>query len=423
MPQISRTLLTTALAFTASAATATNEPPEIFWTRDTLLGDFGGARTKLTEHGIDFTPSYTGEVMYGIMDSPNGSHVVYDHNVNLPLYVDFEKLLGWRGATFHANAYWLAGRSLTEDCIGDLANVSNISAYRTFRLQELWLQQTFWKDRASIKAGSLAVDTEFFFSDAAALFINSSFGTFSLIAANLPNPPIYPVAAPGVRLAVQLHPRVNLQVGIFAGDSGAQDVNKNGTDFHLAAGDGALIFSELGFNLHPDADGKSLASSLKIGAFAHTKRITTWQNQLDGNTGGGSYNYGIYGVAEHDLYKRDARKVTAFLRGGGAPGNRNVIGWYCDVGVNVTGLLPGRADDVAGIAFARSSFSGSYGDYGQAVEGFRLSGAEMIVEATYRAQITPWWVIQPDLQVVFAPAGDPKCETALILALRTMVSF
>ncbi len=424
MPQISRMLLTAALAVTASAVNATNEPPATLWTRETLLGDLGGVRTRLTEHGISFIPTYTGEVIYGIMDSPHGSHVVYDHNVNLPLDVDMEKLLSWRGATFHANAYWLAGRSLTEDCIGDLANVSNISAYRTFRLQELWLQQTFWKDRASIKIGSVAVDTEFFAASSSALFINSSFGTFSLIAANLPNPPIYPVAAPAVRLAVQLHPRVNFQIGIFDGDSGAQDVNKNGADFHLAAGDGALIFSELGFNLHPATAGeKSLAGILKIGSFVHTKRITTWQNQLDGSTGGGSYNYGIYGVAEHDLFKRDGKRVTAFLRGGGAPGNRNVIGWYCDVGVNATGLLPGRTDDVAGIAFARSSFSRSFSDYQQTTEGTRAFDSEMVIEATYKAQITPWWMVQPDLQFILTPGGERNCDNAIVLGLRTSVSF
>lgn len=417
---IPKKLLIGSIAIGSTVACATNEPPATFWNRDTLLGDLGGIRTKISDHGIDFIPVYTGEVMYGVGDIEN--HVVYDHNVNLPLDVDLEKLAGWRGATLHANAWWLAGRSLTEDCIGDLANVSNISAYRTFRLQELWLQQNFFEDRISLRAGSLAVDSEFFFSEAAALFINSSFGTFSLIAANLPNPPIYPVAAPGARLAVQLNKHVNFQIAIYDGDSGAQDVNRHGVDFHLAAGDGALVFSEISFNLHPDADEESLAGILKAGSFFHTRRFATWQDQLDGN-GGGSWNYGFYGVAEHDLYRQESRKITAFIRGGGAPGNRNVIGWYLDVGANVTGLFPGRDDDVLGIAFARSTFSESYGDYVATTEGFQLSGAEMVIEATYRAQLTPWWMVQPDFQIIVAPNGDPHCETALVFGLRTAISF
>lgn len=423
MPSARRKMLIAALAASTGAANATDEPPANVWHRATLLGDLGGGRAQLRAHGIDLAPTYTGEVMYGILTDPNSSHVIYDHNVNLPLDVDFEKLLRWPGATFHANAYWLAGRSLSEDCIGDLANVSNISAYRTVRLQELWLQQTFWKDRASIKAGALAVDTEFFFADAAGVFINSSFGTFSLIAANLPNPPIYPVAAPGVRLAAQLDPRVNFQIGIFDGDSGAQNVNQNGVDFHLATGDGALVFSELGFNLHPGADEKSLAGNFKLGAFLHTKRTTIWQNQFAGDTGGGSYNYGIYGVAEHDLYKRDARKITAFARGGGAPGNRNVIGWYFDAGVNIAGLFPSRGDDVAGIAFARSSISQSFSHYQQTTGAAGNLVSETVIEATYKAQLTPWWTLQPDLQIILTPGGEKNCDRAVVLGLRTAVSF
>lgn len=403
--------------------TGTNAPDHSFWKRDTLTGDWGGFRSKLADLGIDFSPVYTGEVMNEAAGGHAGNRTIYDHNLNLPLTVDLEKALGWRGATFHANAFWLAGRSLTDDCIGDLANISNISAYPTWRLNELWLAQTFWDKKASIKIGSLATDSDFFVPAASALFLNSSFGCFSLIAANLPNPPIYPVAAPGVRFWVQPDPRVYFQVGIYDGDSGAQDVNKNGTDFHLAQADGALIFSEIGYNLHPGADDKTLDGALKIGSFIHTKSLQTWSHLIAGSGDPQSLNFGVYGIAEHDLYKRDGQKLTGFIRGGGAPDDRNVIGWYLDAGLNFTGLLPGRANDVAGIAFARSTFSRSYGDYVQATDGFRLSGAEMVIEATYRAQITPWWTVQPDLQIILAPSGDPKCDTALVVGLRTGISF
>jgi porin len=203
------------------------------------------------------------------------------------------------------------------------------------------------------------VDNDFFSAASSGVFMNSSFGTFSLIAANLPNPPIYPVAALGARLAVQLAPRVTVQTAIYDGDSGAQDVNKNGLDFRLNAGDGALIFSEINFNLHASTTEKALAGNLKIGSFAHTQHRPTWPSQSAGETTRGSADYGFYGVAEHDLYRGDTRKITAFLRGGGAPGNRNVIGWYADVGVNITGLLPSRADDVAGLAFPTQLFRGA----------------------------------------------------------------
>jgi len=404
-------------------ADGTNEQLATLWNRATLLGDLSGVRPKIAEHGILFAPVYTAEVMGELAGENSGSRAVSAQLLALPLDVDLGKFIGWRDALFHMNTFWTTGRGLTEDNIGDLANVSNINAYRTFRLNELWLQQSLWDKKISVKAGTVAVDTEFFSSAASALFINSSFGTFSLIAANLPNPPIYPIAAPAVRVAVRAGTHWNFQAGFFDGDCLAQDVNKNGTDFHIANGDGALFFSEAQFTPHPDADDKTLGSIFKLGGFLHTKRAQTWDAQLNGDSSGGTVNYGIYGVAEQDLFKRDGKVVTAFLRGGGTPGNRNVIGWYFDTGFNFTGFLPGRDNDVAGIAFARSSFSRSFSDYQQSANATDAFNSEMVIEATYRAQLTPWWMLQPDLQIILTPGGERNSPNAVVLGLRTAISF
>jgi porin len=126
---------------------------------------------------------------------------------------------------------------------------------------------------------------------------------------------------------------------------------------------------------------------------------------------------------EQELFKCDKKKITAAIRGGGAPGYRNVIGWYLDVGVNFTGFLPGRENDIAGLGIARSSFSRSYSDFQEAAGGTSPYDAETIFEATYAAQLTPWWTLQPDLQVIFTPGGQKSSGDAIVLGLRTTVSF
>ena len=422
MPRTYRNIFVSALALASVAAQAANDPSPTFWNRPNLFGDVGGLRPALQTHGIDFSPVYTGEIFGEVSGSQGGNRFIYDHNLNLPLTVDLEKAAGWRGALLHANVFWLTGRSLSQDSVHDLANVSNIAAYPTVRLQELWLQQNFWNQRASVKIGALAVDNDFFTATSSALFINSSFGTFALIAANLPSPPIYPVAAPAVRFSVQPDPHFYFQAGIFDGDSGAQDQNKNGVQFHFSDGDGALIFSEIGFNFHPDADEKTLAGSVKLGSFVHTKHVPTWASRLAGDEGG-TMNYGFYAVAEHELFKCGAKKITAFARGGLAPAERNVIGHFFDVGFNFTGFLPGRANDVAGIAFARPSFTSGFSKYQQSVNGSAAFDSENVLELTYRAQLTPWWTLQPDFQLILTPGGESKSENAVVLGLRTSLLF
>src|SRR5471030_2583804 len=125
-----------------------DDAPSSLWNRANLLGNPAGLRSAMETNGIDFAPTYTGEMMGNVSGGRYGTGAIYDHSLNLPLTVDFEKMgAGWKGATIHANAFWLAGHSLTDDYVGDLANISNISAYRTVRLQELWLQQIFLDDR------------------------------------------------------------------------------------------------------------------------------------------------------------------------------------------------------------------------------------------------------------------------------------
>ena len=399
---------------------STNSPS--LWQRDTLTGDWSGARTKLAERGVDFSPAYTGEVFGDVAGGKYDTGAVYDHSLNLPLTVDLEKLAGWNGATFHANAFWIAGESLSEKCVGDIGNVSNIAADPALRLQEILLQQEIWQAKVSLRAGQLAADSEFFAANSSALFINGSFGAFPLIAANLPNPPVYPLAAPAVRLKFQPDPRVYFQAAIFAGDSGAQEDNPNGTNFRISSGDGALIFSEIGF-LPSANQTNSLATALKAGAFVLAKRTPDWNAQIAGNTGGGAANFGFYGVAEQDLFARGARKISAFLRGGYAPARRNMVDWYFDAGLNFTGLMPNRAQDVAGLAVSRSNFSGDFNRYAQIVNGEPAHDSEIVVEATYRAQLAPWWTLQPDLQFVLTPGGDRSCQNAFVIGLRTGIVF
>jgi porin len=403
--------------------TITNAPAKSFLQRDTLTGDWGGARSWLAQRGIDFSPVYTGEVVGDVSGGKYGTGAVYDHSLNLPLTLDLEKLAGWKAATFHANAFWIAGQSLSENCVGDIANVSNISGDPALRLQELWLQQNFWEQTVLMKAGLIAVDSEFFTATSAALFINGSFGAFPLVAANLPNPPVYPMAAPAVRLLVQPAPRFYFQAAIFDGNAGTQEGNPDGTGLPLSADDGALIFSEIGFLPSPDAATNRLATAVKAGAFIHTRRVPTWNSQAGGATGGGLANYGFYAVGEQDLFRRAESKITAFVRGGFAPADRNVVDWYLDIGFNFIGYFSGRPDDVAGIAFARSNISRDYSRYGQSVNSAAAFDSEMIIEASYRAQILPWWTLQPDLQYVFTPGGDSGCRDAVVIGLRTQISF
>ena len=58
-------------------------------------------------------------------------------------------------------------------------------------------------DKLAVKVGQLAADTEFILSEGGGFFLNGTWGWPSITAADLPSGgPAYPLATPGVRVAV-----------------------------------------------------------------------------------------------------------------------------------------------------------------------------------------------------------------------------
>ncbi len=405
---------------TASQPQAANQSAGGFMTQDLMTGDWGGWRKKLEDDGFTFTPIYYGE----IFGNPSGGArqgTIYDGLLDAVLNLDLGKMSDssvLADTTIHGDALEIHGSSLSSKDVGDFSNTSDIAGYDTLRLQELWLQKLFWQKRLSVKAGNLAIDTEFFQSASAALFINATFGAFTLFANNLPSAPAYPLASPGVRLQFVPDPRFYFMTAVCGQDLGSrQNTNdQNGTLFALNERDGMLIMSEAGFLLNQQPDDKGLQGTYRLGSFVHTDDTPTWAG------GSGGAGYGIYGVLDQQLYSQDSRVISLFVRSGGAPSNTNFVDYYVDGGFNFTGFVPGRPNDVAGLAVGRSHVSGDYGA-AQVAAGNPPSTAETVIEATYKMQLAPWWSVQPDAQYIITPSGVEGSPNAVVLGLRTTVAF
>lgn len=134
-------------------------------------------------------------------------------------------------------------------------------------------------------------------------------------------------------------------------------------------------------------------------------------------------DYEIYGIIDQQVYKTDSESISAFLRGGYAPSQMNVVEPYLDGGVNLTGIVPGRDKDVFCFAASRTWISGAFDQFNQAINGAAHSTEETVVEATYRAQITPWWTLQPDIQYIIQPGATTIAHNALILGARSSIQF
>ena len=389
------------------------------WSQDLLTGDWSGFRKTMGDDGVKLSPTYIGEV-FGNPSGGARQGTIYDGLLNVALDLDLGRMNeALADTTIHVNALEIHGNSLSAKYVGDFSNTSNIAAYNTLRLQELWIQKWFWEKRLSLKVGNMAVDSEFFQSSSASLFINGTFGAFTFAANNIPDAPVYPLASPGIRIQFLPTSKFYVMGGVYGQDldSDPTTTNQNGTRFSLTESDGLLVMTEAGFLLNQSPNDRGLQGTYRVGSFVHTDDTTTFDGLHNGGT-----DYGVYGVMDQQIYSKADQVISFFIRSGGAPSNTNFVDYYIEGGFNFAGFVPGRDNDVAGIAVARSHVSSDFSDVQESL-GNPGSTTETVIEATYKVQIAPWWSLQPDVQYIITPSGVVGSQNAVVLGLRTTVAF
>ena len=378
---------------------------------------FANGPKGLEQHFTAWRVNYVGEVL-GNLSGGLKRGATYDGYLQIGLGVNFAKVAGWDDTVFYASFLYPHGEGLTQNYVGDLNVVSNIDAYDSPRLFDGWMEKEFLDRRLSVRLGVMAIDSEFFASSGASLFLNSGFGAFPVIGQDLVAP-IYPVTAPGLRVRWQADPALTLSAAVFSGDAGAPTVNRHNTEWRLGKRNGVTAFVEAAYQLH--ANGKGLPGTYKMGGFYDSKCV-------DDLSGGGRHhgNYGGYAIADQMVWREgadgDAAKqgLGVFARFALAPQDRSFVSFDAEAGLTYTGLLPSRDNDVAGLGVVYARVSGEARDAaGQAYPTHQ----ETVVEFSYQATLGDHLTLQPDFQYVFHPGAVRNGRDAVVAGLRCSVGF
>ena len=430
-----------------------DEPPPAGRTYAT--GDWGGVRSYLEDNGVTLTLSYVNDFLANVGGGIRPGQIdlgAFQPQIDL----DLQMLAGWEGG--HVHVHWLVthGPFFSQTYLGNILAVSNLEAGPVARLYALWYEQNAPDDKWSVRTGLMLADSQFAQSTTATNFINNGISWPTFLAGNLPaSGPAYPLPAPGARVRVKPRDDLALQVGVFSGDpSGGAGSNlpepiPTGTVFSFRGG--TFIIGEASYLPNQGKDnqgnGWGLPGAYRIGAWYHTssafadQRYDTIGLSLANPASTGiplnhTGDQGIYGVIDQMLYRvpgTDDRGVSAFVRVGGAPNDRNLINFYGDAGVVYKGM-PGRPDDKVGIAtaYARVGENARERDADTATYTnayFPVRGGETMIELMYQAQLAKWWTLQPDLQYIIRPGGgvlnsDGSLRpNAWVVGVRTSLNF
>lgn len=388
----------------------------------------------LANKGLNFGATYIAD---NIANATGGvaRGAIHFGRLDLSVDADLDKLVGWTGGRFYANAFVIYGRGLSRNYVHNLATISEIEALPDQRLYNAYFEQSFFDGRLSIRAGQQAADVEFFDSETDDLFINGTFGWPAIKASNLPaGGPAPPIAVPGIRVKVALTDKITAFGAVFNGDpSGPGDQDPQLRDHHGLAfrvNDPPWVIGQVRFDYDIDIGGRPLAGNFTPGAWKHygsfdSQRFTAQGSSIADPDGSGipaklRGNYGIFAVIEQVLYRPPEVKdnttsasipgITAFGRIAYSPPDRNLIDLYLDGGIGFVGFTPGRPLDRFGVAMAYMRISNTARNldidtnFYTGVQG-PVRSNETLLEMIYEAHIKPGWLIAPYFQYVWRPSG------------------
>ncbi len=308
------------------------------------------------------------------------------------------------------------GSRFSGELVGDSQVVTNLEAPpEAFRLYEAWLQKDTLGGRAGVKVGLIDLNSTFDVQETAGLFLNSSHGIgIDFSDTGLNGPSINPTPALAVTGFVRDSEGWTGQIGVFDGVAGDPGHRRRFVDVQLTTRAGALLVAQVerrvGGRRRFEAGGWAYTSDFDaLGRFdAHGAPVRLGANA------------GLYALAEARLIDRPGSEeggLAGWVRAGIANGQINRVDHYLGGGLVYTGLIKGREQDQIGAAIASAHF----GDGARrlaALAGAGLDGAETTLEITYRYAFRDWVALQPDVQYVIHPGGDPKLSAALVVGLR-----
>ncbi|MBI4550413.1 MAG: carbohydrate porin [Candidatus Omnitrophica bacterium] len=388
---------------------------------------------KLARRGVTLESAYVGDFL-GNVHGGLRHQGTYLGKLTASLTFDLERAgLVPGGKVFVSALHTHGGENPSQQYIGDLQVADNIEAPDAMRLYEHWYEQNLFGEKLSLLAGVPGMDREFAVSETSSLFINSSFGVPPDISANT-SVSIFPAVGPGARLKLKPAESLEFMTGLYDGDPTDGGKNRHGVRYRLCGHQGFFSISEAAYR-----HSQPWAGSLKFGGWVHTRDVDdVAATDENGNLHRHQKNFGFYTVLDQKVFReKDAEQGAAvFTQFGWAPDNRNTVDYYLGAGVSYTGLLPGREEDVLGVAAANAFLSGNLRrardleiaayDAGGAdgnPPGSALTANESALEVTYRVRAHDRIAVQPDYQIIFNPSGESGSETAHVLALRFEITY
>ncbi len=394
-------------------------------TRDKLTGDWGGLRTDLTNHGIDFDLRLS-QFYQGVTSGGVNTNDEYGGKVDYRLNVNGSKLFGlWEGLAANLHAETRFGNDILADAGAfTLPNTPMLyplpGGYHDTDITGLTVSQALFDGKAQVLFGKLHV-----LDLATTLFPNIGYGQegfwnvnsflsalpwFRFVNLSMWGGGGWTIKDEQVQTGLIFFGQENVSTTMDFSGSFSDGVGLFGcTRFFYEIGDKpGYVFLAAG---GATKDYPSLAPSdwtvIPGEGLAVTEKKKPWDLA--------AYVYQDFWQAAND----DKRHAYLFMGGTGGNDNPNFSNWNIFASIEAVGPMACRPNDRMGISGWYNGLSSDFKDL-TSVLGLDLQdtwGSEIY----YNVEITPWLHLTPDLQLIENQNRDDS--TAVIPGIRLVIDF
>jgi porin len=357
---------------------------------------------------LDFGVAYTGDLR---RNTTGGLAVgtAYSDAIDFGLTWNTDRLIPGAKVTSNLAVMYLGGDEISSELVGDLQGVNGIEAPAGWRLYESWVQVSFGDEATSLRAGVLDLNAEFDTPVTQALFTASPFviGT-DLSQTGVRGPVVWPTTGLGLRVAGSVGDSVRWRVGAYDGAPGTDD--DDFASVRVSGDEGALLIGELEYS-------SERIHKLSVGTWAYTAKFERIDAALRPPEAAQNGNHGLYAAFDLALGSVGPVDFDAALRAGTAPAEFNAVDRYCGAAVTATHLWASRPDDALGLGVAWAHAGAPYraaSDF----DGTPATSAETLVELAWRADLSDWLALVPNVQYVADPGALRDVGDSWIVGLR-----
>lgn len=415
-----------ALALLAACTTAAfATPPD--YAATTLTGDWGSARTRLHDAGIELGLAYYGDAA-GNLTGGTRHATAYASALDFTGSADFGALFGWRGASLHIELVDFDGTLLdTKANLSSLLNTEQayVAGNATW-VTNFYLEQSLWDGGVDIKYGRMDLETAFF--PYACVFQNLNFcgGSPGLMVGGLV---AWPASGIGATVTLRPSSRFGVTLGNFAVQPDNLVPAKALKLQNRGRRSGNASVGELDFY----TGTSTLPGVVALGAWhdseprpdllldaAGLPQVLTGAAPLIRSSANG-----YYVTAHQQVTHTAAGGLTLFASYVRADAKVTYLDSVVQAGVIDAAPFASRPGDVLQFALDRNGVSRD------AAEATRLAGAtaaavpgfEYTAELDYNVELHPGVMLMPNVQYTRRPGGTRTNRNYTVLGAQLQLTF